>query len=278
MFKETEELNIVLEELESNKFIDIEAPLSSLSKFIKCFENSLEIDEDFLKEAAPTFLEMFSSPESILSSIVSNLEEQTLAIKNKNASVQEFNELLQLFVDVDAVETNKASELIVQSDILNSTDNMLESSCLVLQLDGLEGERLAKKIITIAPTLIEDSYKKYLSFLVSCKYLLAKSNKVPDGKLGVMLKQVDSLKTQYPSLIHTDISWLRNATAHRNWKYDVAVGSVIIWDDKTPVESLTPEELMIKIVGPFTVSSKVFFDASLYYQLTKIEQAFKRYS
>ncbi|MCL1058853.1 hypothetical protein L2729_12765 [Shewanella gelidimarina] len=277
MFKETDELKKVLDELERGEVVDFEAPLSSLSDFKSRFENALEVDEGMLNKMEPQLIDILSSQENFIELLSQTLGTQLQTVKERNAANRIFDQLLQLFADVDAVEPNKAVELIESSGILGSMENRLEGHSLVAQLDGLSGEKLARKVISIAPTLIEDCYKVYLSFLVSCKYVLSNENKYPSKKLGGMPQQVESLKSNYPLLLHKDIVWLRNAASHRNWKYDVTTGQVILWDNNTPKTPFSPDKLMEKIVEPFFISSQIFFDASFYYKLKLMNEALEKH-
>ena len=276
VLKETEKLNQLLTDLETGESIDPEAPLSSQAEWIDQFKNELEFDEEFIEKLEVKLNELVSDPESIVKLISSSFKNQLQIIIERNASTPEFKQLLLLFKDVDSITPKSVEILIHNSRILSSSDNQLEGYSFARQLEGLRGERLVKKIITIAPSLIEDSYKKYLHFLVTCKYTMDKKDNEPSNKIGVMLNQVTSLKSKYPLLIDSDIAWIRNSTAHRNWKYIVETDMVRMTDNKENAHYFSPEELMVKIMQPFLISSRVFHDASLYYKLNLLDSSTKK--
>jgi hypothetical protein len=266
MFKDSDELTQLLAEIESGDIIDHEQPLTSIAEMEKRLENALVFDEEFLGSLEDKFKELVSNPENIKKMIFDGLDSFKDAIRIRNNDNLEFEQLLKLFTDIDSVSSGKAVNLIVSVGILGSNREILDGCSFVQELEGLTGERLVRKIIEIAPTLIEGCYKRYLSFLVLAKYALSNSKKQPDPKLGVMIQQASSLGTDYPLLINNDIGWLRNSVAHHNWRYDVESGAVFMWDDKHPEVSFLPEEIMSNLIGTYLTSSKVFFDACHYYK------------
>lgn len=280
MYKITSEFNEVLAELNDGTFLDYEAPLSSLAKLLINFEKSLEFEEFF--EAEPALTDMLSSPELFLTMIINGSTNVLDKLKTRYKNKEEFTSLINLLIEVDASQQNKAIELIDACEVLSSNKNIIECTSLVCQLEGLDGEKLARKVITIAPTLIEDCYKRYLTFLVKCKYTFEGSLKSPSSRLGVMQQQVSSLKSNYPLLVHSNIGWIRNAMAHKKWIYDVTSNVIKVSDNQGVEHLFSPEELVIEIVSPFNTASKLFFDACFYYKLfktvgvlEKLKQGFK---
>lgn len=276
MIKITDDLNAIFDDLDNGTAIDPEAPMSSLAEWTKKFEEAFELEDDFLEQAEPILAEMLSSPEALLKVFVDVIERVSAELREKYTSNQEFASLLKLFTDVDAVQLNRAVQLIESCGVLGSQESILEGSSLIAQLEGIEGEKLAKKIITMTPTLIEDCYKRYLTCVISCKYALEGSSKLPSDKLGVMQQQAASLKNEYPLLIHPDIAWIRNALAHKNWKYNVATNKIKLFDNQNIEHEFSPEELVVEVSVPFNLSSQVFLDAGLYYKNQKILGATKK--
>ncbi|MEI8646316.1 hypothetical protein P4S60_18770 [Pseudoalteromonas sp. Hal040] len=276
MFKETERLNELLTGLETGESIDPEAPLSSLGDWINQFEKELEFDSEFIELLTDKLNELESNPENLVKLISSTINCQLQTIVESNNNTPEFEQLLQLFKDVNSICPKRVEILIHKSGILSSSDKQLENYSFTAQLEGLNGEQLVKKIITITPSLIEDSYKRYLYFLVTCKYTLDSKDKAPSNKIGVMLDQITSLKLKYPLLIDSDIIWIRNATAHRSWEYIVETGMVRMTDNKDIAHFFSPNGLMEKVMKPFLISSKVFYDASLYYKLNLMNSRIKK--
>lgn len=276
MLKETEKLNQLLTDLETGESIDPEAPLSSQAEWIDQFKKELEFDEGFIEKLEVKLNELVSAPEDLVKLFSSSFKNQLQTVIERNVSTPEFHQLLLLFKDVDSITPKCTEMLIHNSGILSASDNLLEGYSFARQLEGLSGERLVKKIITIAPSLIEDSYKRYLHFLVTCKFCMDKKDKEPNNKIGVMLDQVTSLKSKYPLLIDSDIAWLRNSAAHRNWKYIVESDMVLMTDNKDIEHYFSPEELMVKIMQPFLISSRVFYDASFYYKLSLLDSITKK--
>ncbi len=278
MIKITGELNSVLDELDTGKAIDPEAPMSSLADWSKRFEEALELEDDFIEVAKQLLTEILSSPEALQKVFTDSFEQVINTIQERYQNNAEFSSLLKLFENVDLAQPDMAVKLIESSGVLGSQDNVLESSSLAAQLDCIEGEKLAKKLITIAPTLIEDCYKRYLSFLVSCKYALEASPKSPTDKLGTMLQQALSLQTDYPLLIHPNIAWIRNSLAHKNWNYDVKVNKVKLTDNQGNEHAFSPKELVVEVLTPFNVSSQVFMDAAILYKTRTMHAALKNYN
>lgn len=276
MIKITDELNSVLDELDSGKAIDPEAPMSSLANWSERFEEEFELEDDFIEATKPLLTEMLSSPEARQKVFIDSFEQVINTIQKRYQSNAEFTSLLKLFENVDLAQPDMTVKLIENSGVLGFQNNVLESSSLVAQLDGIEGEKLAKKLITIAPTLIEDCYKRYLSFLVSCRYALEVSSKSPAGKLGTMLQQALSLQSEYPLLIHPNIAWIRNSLAHKNWNYDVKINKVKLTDNQGNEHTFSPEELVVEVLTPFNVSSQMFMDAAHLYKTRKMVAALKK--
>ncbi|HGY9592084.1 TPA: hypothetical protein ACOJP0_004946 [Vibrio harveyi] len=276
MIKITDELNSVLEELDSGKAIDPEAPMSSLANWTEKFSEAFKLDDDFIEQAEPILAEMFSSPEALMTVFISSFEQVTSTIQEKYKDNEEFLSLLKLIESVDSAQADMGLKLIENSGVLKTQDSVLESSSLVSQLAGIDGEKLAKKLITITPTLIEDCYKRYLSFLVSCKYVLDGSSKLPADKLGVMQQQAASLQNDYPLLIHPDIAWIRNSLAHKNWKYDAKINKVTLVDNKGNEHIFSPEELVVEVLKPFNLSSQIFMDVAHFYKGKKALGALKK--
>ena len=265
MFKESDELTYLLSEIESGNIIDHEQPFTSIAELEKRLENVLVLDEEFIKDFLEKHIKQLSNPEYIKKAIINSFISNQNEIQIRNNDNQEFKQLLELFKNIDSISSGKALKLIKSVGILGSNDEILSGDSFVLELEGLTGERLIRKVITITPSLIEGNYKRYLSFLVLAKYTLSNSNKQPSPKLGVMIQQASSLLIDYPLLVDNDIAWLRNSMAHDNWKYDVTSDIIIMWDDNHPEVSFSSEEIMLKIIQAYFTSSRIFFDACSYY-------------
>ncbi len=265
MFKKSDELTHLLSDMESGNIIDYEQPLTSMAELEKRIENILVPDEEFIRAFSEKDIELLFNPENIKKVLLDGFVSHQNEIQIRNSDNQEFKQLLELFKNIDSISSGKAVKLIKSVGILSSNDEILCGHSFVRELEGLTGERLIRKVITITPNLIEGIYKRYLSFLVLAKYALSNSNKQPSPKLGVMIQQASSLEIHYPLLIDNDITWLRNSVAHNNWKYDVESDVVIMWDDNHPDVSFSSEEIMTKIIGSYHMSSKIFFDACGYY-------------
>ncbi|MGR1185122.1 hypothetical protein ACUVJH_16550 [Aeromonas veronii] len=270
MIKNTDKLNSILDEFKSGEYIDHEAPMTSLDNLIKKIKNELELDDELIKMASNNLTKILSSPEYMVELLIENIERTINEIKVRYQNDTAFSSLLNLLENVDSAQPEQAVKIIDNSGILGSEKSILESSCLAYQLKGIKGEKLAKKLITITPTLIEDCYKRYLHFLVSCKYALENSQKIASDKLGVMLTQVASLQSDYPLLIHPNIAWIRNSVAHKNWTYDAKTNMVKLKDNKGVEHLFSPEHLVAEVLQPFNISSLLFMDAAYFYKCKKV--------
>ncbi len=275
MIKITDKLISILDEVKSGKAIDPEAPMTSLANLTKEIEKTLELEDDFFEKATPFLTKILSSPEDMIDLLIEKIEETTNKIKVRHQNDTAFSSLLNLLENVDSAQPEQAVKIIDNSGVLGSEKSILESSCLASQLEGIKGEKLAKKLITITPTLIEDCYKRYLSFLLSCKYALENSQKSASDKLGVMLTQVASLQSNYPLLIHPNIAWIRNSVAHRKWTYDVKTDKVKLKDNKGVEHEFSPEDLVAEVLQPFNISSLLFMDAAYFYKYKKALKALR---
>lgn len=275
MFKESPALENLLTKIHSGDIIDYKQPLTSIAEMKRLIENEFILDEKFAELVAKQFTETLSNPENIKKNIVDNLISFQDKIKIRNNENQAFQQLLQLFKNIDSISIGKTVNLIDTIGILGSNNEIIEATSFVRELEELTGEQLARKLITIMPSLIETSYKRYLSFLVLAKYALSNTNKQADSKLGVMMEQARSLEQNYPLLIDFDIAWLRNSTAHNNWRYEVESNSIVMWDDKHP-EVLFPIEVIVsKILEAYHTSSMVFFDACSYYKANYLDSSIR---
>lgn len=132
----------------------------------------------------------------------------------------------------------------------------------LIDAESLAGEHRATVLLDATIGVVEDVHGHFLRivWMLRC-FAVGRWEKRPENLGALVPKSRDFLGPKFGALVDLDAPLLRNAVAHRHWRYDPSNDTVIMWDRKKPKRSFSLPELEQKI-GTIYRTAGMSFTAS----------------
>lgn len=241
------------------------------AKVKKMVEGQLN-DEQNAEQFGKAFLELFPAIDlkKHIKEITQKFEDQ---IRDANNQDPRFSELYKLLMDADKKCNNIGIILFYKIDPLQTLAKLFEPQDLINEIPLLSGEKANRNIIRLFREVAELLYADYLdSVNILLQIVEGKSSIKLSNKFGNHTNQLPKRleKLGYFNLVIAEAGWIRNATCHGHWIYNVETDRVALWDQSKPKQELSPNELYQQALEMYAMVVENYLPLMLIYLGKKI--------